>query len=131
MNTITDNTGITHNHDQDAGAAAIASTDAAPQDKLPPHTVLLDTPIQRGNQTITSVTLRKPTTGDLRGTTLNALANLDVDAMRKVLPRISTPTLTEADVLRLDPADLMQLGGEFADFLLSKAVKASMDFPTA
>lgn len=97
---------------------------------LPPHTVTLDTPIMRGTQKIEHVTLRKPQAGELRGTSLNALANLEYDALQKVLPRISTPTLTEADVARLDPADLMQFGGEFAGFLLPKAQKASMGFPT-
>jgi hypothetical protein len=78
----------------------------------------LDTPIQRGDQTITEITLRKPSAGELRGTSLNALVNLDVDALGKVLPRISTPTLTEFDVRAMDPADLVQLGVAFADFLL-------------
>ncbi|MET0322524.1 MAG: phage tail assembly protein [Duganella sp.] len=98
---------------------------------LPPNTVTLDTPLVRGNLTIDTVTLRKPTAGELRGTSLNALANLEYDAMQKVLPRISTPMLTEADVARLDPADLMQLGGVFAGFLLPKAQLASMGLPTA
>jgi hypothetical protein len=35
-----------------------------------------------------------------------------------VLPRISSPTLTEFDVREMDPADLVQLGVAFADFLL-------------
>ncbi|MNE90235.1 Phage tail protein E [compost metagenome] len=48
---------------------------------------------------------------------------MDVLALRKVLPRISTPTLTEADVGRLDPADLMQCGVAVSSFLLTKAAK--------
>ncbi|CAN7191507.1 phage tail assembly protein [Trinickia sp. LjRoot230] len=83
-----------------------------------PHTVTLDTPITRGEQTITEIALRKPSAGELRGTSLNALVNLDVDALGKVLPRISSPALTEYDVRELDPADLVQLGVAFADFLL-------------
>ena len=83
-----------------------------------PNTVDLDTPISRGDQVINSITLRKPTSGELRGTSLNALVNLDVDALGKVLPRISSPTLTEFDVQQMDPADLVQLGVAFADFLL-------------
>jgi Phage tail assembly chaperone proteins, E, or 41 or 14 len=96
-----------------------------------PNTVTLDEPIKRGEQTITEVTLRKPSAGELRGTSLAALANLDVDALQKVLPRISSPTLTDADVARLDPADLVQLGGVFGSFLLPKAVKASMESQNA
>ncbi|WP_310631578.1 phage tail assembly protein [Paraburkholderia sp.] len=91
-----------------------------------PNTVELDTPIVRGKQTISEITLRKPRSGELRGVSLQDLVNLDVIALSKVLPRISSPTLTEHDVAQLDPADLVQLGGVFAGFLWPKAVKASM-----
>ena len=96
-----------------------------------PHTVKLDTPLQRGEQTITAVTLRKPAAGELRGTSLSALVNLDIDALQKVLPRITNPTLTEQDVARMDPADLVQLGAEFAGFLLPKGMQANMASPSA
>lgn len=100
-------------------------------DQKNPNTVTLDVPLQRGDKTITEITLRKPAAGELRGTSLSALVSLDVDALQKVLPRISDPTLTEADVARLDPADLVQLGGTFAGFLLPKAMQANTDSPTA
>lgn len=86
--------------------------------------VTLDTPILRGEQTITTVTLRKPASGELRGTSLTALLHLDVNALTAVLPRISEPTLTEADVRNMDPADLVQMGGAVAGFLLQKGLKA-------
>jgi hypothetical protein len=88
-----------------------------------PNTIMLDTPIQRGEQTITSITLRKPASGELRGIALTELLQLDVAALQKVLPRISTPTLTEQDVGRLDPADLVQLGTKVAGFLLPKSAQ--------
>jgi hypothetical protein len=91
-----------------------------------PNTLTLDTPIVRGKQTITEITLRKPQSGELRGVSLSDLVSLDVSALSKVLPRISSPTLTEHDVAQLDPADLVQLGGIFAGFLMPKAVKANM-----
>jgi hypothetical protein len=90
-----------------------------------PNTVTLDTPLTRGNQQITEVTLRKPSAGELRGTSLQALCNLDVDALSKVLPRITTPMLTDADVARMDPADLVQMGALFAGFLAPKAALAT------
>jgi hypothetical protein len=83
-------------------------------------TVQLDTPIVRGEQTIAEIRLRKPQSGELRGVALSALIQMDVDALVKVLPRISSPTLTEADVQALDPADLFQMAGEVAAFLLQK-----------
>jgi len=88
--------------------------------------VTLDTPIQRGEQTIASITLRKPKSGELRGCSLSDLAQLDVAALGRLLPRISSPTLTTADVDNLDPADLMKLGAEVVGFLLPASARASL-----
>lgn len=90
------------------------------------NTITLETPIQRGEQTITSITLRKPASGELRGLALSELLQLDVSALQKVLPRISSPTLTEQDVGRLDPADLVQMGSKVAGFLLPKSAQADL-----
>ncbi|KVE72084.1 phage tail assembly protein [Burkholderia vietnamiensis] len=91
--------------------------------------ITLDTPITRGEQDITAVTLMKPLAGALRGVALTDVLQLDVIALSKVLPRISDPVLTTQDVLRLDPADLLQLGTEVAGFLVpnSSKVDASLD----
>ncbi|MBR8114443.1 phage tail assembly protein [Burkholderia cenocepacia] len=113
--TIHPNTQVTHSH-----AVTHAHVDTTASTVARPGVVVLDTPIKRGEQEITEVTLRKPAAGELRGTSLNALVNLDVDALGKVLPRISSPMLTEFDVQQLDPADLVQLGVAFASFLLPK-----------
>ena len=88
----------------------------------------LDEPIKRGTTEITEVTLRKPVSGELRGVSLMELANMDVLALRKVLPRISSPSLTDVEVGRMDPADLMQCGVAVASFLLTKkARQASLE----
>jgi hypothetical protein len=88
------------------------------------ETITLDTPIKRGEQTIDTVTLRKPAAGELRGTSLHALAMMEVEALSKIIPRISSPTLTAHEVAALDPADLMQMAGAVAGFLTPKAVLA-------
>lgn len=87
-------------------------------------TVTLDTPIQRGEQTITAIELRKPHAGELRGVSLLELMQMDVIALRKVLPRLTSPALTEHEIGFLDPADLFQLGSEVTGFLLPKSAKA-------
>ncbi|RBL67904.1 phage tail assembly protein [Pseudomonas sp. MWU13-2625] len=89
----------------------------------------LDTPIARGEQKIDAVTLTMAGSGALRGVTLTDILQLDVIALSKVLPRISNPMLTEQDVLRMDPADLVKLGTELAGFLVPNSVKqdASLD----
>ena len=94
------------------------------------RTVTLDFPLARGEETVKTVQVRKPGSGELRGLTLMALSQLDYAALETLLPRITSPMLTKADVAALDPADLMQLGGEVMDFLLPKAAKAAA-FPQA
>lgn len=86
--------------------------------------ITLDEPLKRGEQTITSVSVRKPASGELRGVALSDLLNLEVNAVIKVLPRVTSPSLTEQEIARLDPADLVQLGSKVAGFLLPKSVRA-------
>lgn len=83
----------------------------------------LDQPIKRGEQTISKIQVRKPGSGELRGCSLIDLMRMDVSALHVVLPRITTPTLTQHDVSRLDPADLTQLGTAVTSFLLPKSAK--------
>lgn len=71
----------------------------------------------------TRVEIRKPNSGELRGTTLMALAQLDYGALEVLLPRITTPALSKTHIGAMDPADLMQAGGEVMDFLLPTAAK--------
>ncbi|WP_240349243.1 phage tail assembly protein [Halomonas binhaiensis] len=84
------------------------------------ETVELDEPIARGKTTIREIQVRKPKSGALRGVALTDILQMDVSALTKVLPRITEPALTEADIRGLDPADLVQLGGTVAGFLLPK-----------
>lgn len=90
-------------------------------------TVTLDTPVVRGETTISSLTVRKPMAGELRGVSLVDLAQMDVLALRKVLPRITTPALTDHEIGRLDPADLLDLGSTVGTFLLKKAQREEIN----
>jgi len=87
------------------------------------NTVILDTPIRRSTTSIDSITLRKPNSGELRGVSLAELLNMDVNSLVKVVPRISTPTLTAVEVTSMDPADLFALGTKVSGFLLQKSMK--------
>lgn len=93
------------------------------------ETITLDHPIQRGDQQITAITLRKPMAGELRGVNLMAVMQMDVAAAITLLPRITSPSLTTQEVERLDPADLLQLTSTVTSFLLPKS--ASTAFPSA
>ena len=87
---------------------------------MPPinETIILDSPIQRGEEQITAVTLRKPMAGELRGLNLMAVMQMDVAAAITLLPRITSPALTTQEVERMDPADLLQLTSTVTGFLL-------------
>lgn len=102
-----------------------AATAPAAQPNPDTVTVTLDEPIQRGSGSITQVTLRKPRAGSLRGLNLTDIAQMNVTALQKLLPRISEPTLTEQDVADMSPADLVACGVEVASFLLQKADRAA------
>ncbi|MDY4299378.1 phage tail assembly protein [Pseudomonas salmasensis] len=85
------------------------------------NTVTLDTPIRRGTTSIDSITLRKPNSGELRGVSLVELLQMDVSSLIKVLPRISSPSLTAVEVAGMDPADLLALSSKISGFLLQKS----------
>ncbi|NIF35378.1 phage tail assembly protein [Enterobacter sp. Tr-810] len=82
-----------------------------------PNIVILDNPVMRGEQKIEQVTVFKPNAGTLRGVSLAALANSDVDALIKVLPRMTYPALTEHEVTRLEASDLILFAGKVVGFL--------------
>lgn len=83
----------------------------------------LDEPIKRGEQTISEITLRKPQSGELRGVSLTDVLQMQTDALITLIPRLSTPSLTAIEVRQMDPADLVQCGGELVNFLLPKRAK--------
>jgi hypothetical protein len=53
------------------------------------NVVTLENPIKRGEQVVSAITLIKPNAGTLRGVSLAAVANSEVDALIKVLPRMT------------------------------------------
>lgn len=85
--------------------------------------VPLEQPIQFGGNTITEITIRKPNVKALSGVSLQAIYQHDVNALIKVLPRVTTPALTPQQVLELDPVDFAQLGGHLVTFLYPKKLQ--------
>lgn len=95
------------------------------------ETIILDTPLMRGDNKVTEVTLRKPNSGALRGVSLVAVMQMDVQALYIVVPRISTPSLTQQEVAAMDPADLMQIGMAVSGFLLPKSTREELSQNTS
>lgn len=79
--------------------------------------IILNAPIKRGETQIDAITLLTPTAGTLRGIGLAALASADVEALIKLLPRITYPALTEADVMGLELPDLLEFAGKVIGFI--------------
>ncbi|MCW8966891.1 MAG: phage tail assembly protein [Candidatus Pacearchaeota archaeon] len=85
-----------------------------------PTIIKLDEPIKRGEKKHSSIELRKPTAGELRGTKLSDVLTMDVATMNKVLPRISEPVLTEEELNAMNLADFTELALGFVGFLEPK-----------
>jgi hypothetical protein len=81
--------------------------------------VPLDAPLTRGDTKLDSLRLRRPGAGELRGLSLAKLLQMDVNEIIRLLPRITQPGLTEHEAGQLDAADIMEIGGELADFFLT------------
>lgn len=88
--------------------------------------IVLEEPIKRTGETITTLRLRKPRAGELRGLNLTDLANMKTDAVITLLPRISQPTLIAPEVEAMSPADLITCAMEVASFLAPKELSASV-----
>lgn len=98
------------------------TTEAKPLE-IPDNVAVLDTPVKRGSNEITQVTVRKPSSGELRGLHLSELLQLDVASLIKLVPRITE--LTEQEVAKLEPADLVEIGTKVIDFLVQKRTKTA------
>lgn len=84
--------------------------------------ITLDVPIQRGETSIEKLTLHKPNAGALRGVSVRAVLDMDVDTIIKVVPRVSDPKITDQEAARLDLADLAQAGLVLSSFFMPRAV---------
>ena len=83
-------------------------------------TVTLSQPVTIDGETVTTITLRKPGTGELRGLKLTEILQMDVSTMIRFLPRITTPPLSEAQVSALPPEDFTDMAGKTVLFFARK-----------
>lgn len=83
------------------------------------NTVVLQTPIKRGKTVINEVSLTGALkqAGSLRGLKMYDIITTDVNAMIKLLPRVTSPALTEIELVTMDTWDFSQLAQEVVTFL--------------
>ncbi|EGF93098.1 phage tail protein E family protein [Asticcacaulis biprosthecium C19] len=86
--------------------------------------VTLSTPIKRGDTSITELMLRKPKAGELRGLSLLQIQMCDVTTHIKLIPRIASPMVTEADIADLEADDLSEVMDGVVGFFLTKEQNA-------
>ncbi len=82
------------------------------------YTVTLSSSLD-GGETPHQIILSRPTVGALRGLQLATLQMQDVNALIKLLPRITTPLLTPDQVANLPAHDFAQLANHVSLFFLS------------
>ncbi|EOC0418865.1 phage tail assembly protein [Cronobacter malonaticus] len=85
--------------------------------------IILENPVKRGEQIIEQISVMKPNAGTLRGVSLAAVANSEIDALIKVLPRMTSPMLTEQEIAGLELPDLVALAGKVIGFLSPSSVQ--------
>jgi hypothetical protein len=88
--------------------------------------VTLVEPLKRESGDVTTLTLRKPKAGEMRGLKVGDLFNGDVGAVLALLPRIADPFITEHEAGQLDPADLAEIAGTVTGFFMTPAQKAQI-----
>lgn len=90
------------------------------------QTIDLDTPIKMGDLEIKQLEIRKPNVQALQGVKIADLLQGDVNSICTILPRISSPTLTKAEINQLEPSDIAQVAGVVMIFLQTKSVRAQL-----
>ncbi|MBF9049876.1 phage tail assembly protein [Roseobacter sp. HKCCD9010] len=94
------------------------------------HDVTLSAAVKIDGKDVTGIDLRKPQTGELRGLKMTDVLQMDTDAMIKLLPRITQPPLTSAQVAALDPADFVALCGKTVLFFAKKSELQALEANT-
>jgi Phage tail protein E. len=98
-------------------------SEPAPQKTPQTITVTLEEPIQRESGPVTSITLRKPKAGEMRGLKVGELINGEVTAVLALIPRISSPFIAEEEANNLSSEDIAEIAGTVTGFFMTQAQK--------
>ena len=74
-----------------------------------PNTVTLDAPLKIDGKDVNEIGLRTPTAGELRGLKLSEVLVMDVNAHMELLPRITQPPVSGAQLAAMAPHDFTKL----------------------
>jgi hypothetical protein len=87
-------------------------------------------PILRESGEIARLTLRKPKAGEMRGLTVQALVNGDINEVIALLPRICDPFITDAETDNMAVEDIAEAAGIIYNFFISPQAKAKIERAT-
>jgi hypothetical protein len=87
----------------------------------------LTTAIQRGEQSITELALRKPKAGELRGLSMQELMNARISAVLDILPRITTPPITQQEADNMEVEDVANASGIIIGFFMTALQKHQIE----
>ncbi len=84
-------------------------------EQTPETTVTLSAPVMVDGEEVSRISLRGPKAGELRGV---RLTQMDTDALMKLLPRITQPPLSGAQLSGLKLSDFFALAAPAVGFLM-------------
>lgn len=96
----------------------------------PNEATTLTSPVKIDGKSVSSIALRRPQAGELRGLKMMDVMQMDTDAMISLLPRITQPSMTGAQVAALDPADFVALAMRAMVFFAKPADLAALEIPS-
>ena len=82
------------------------------------NSVKLSEPVTIDGNEVTEINLRKPRAGEMRGMKLTDVLQMDTMTMIKLLPRISSPPLSEAQVANMEVEDFTDLASKTVLFFV-------------
>lgn len=95
------------------------------------RTIILEHDVHLGDQVVhaagTTIAIREPGSGEMRGLGLTPLIQGDVASLESLLPRITLPPLPKGFTMK--PSDLFQAHIEVLDFLLPSDTKQAVSQP--
>ena len=92
--------------------------------------ITLDHGITLGENLIKDITIYKPNVSHLRGISLRHLLDLNVDELKKLLPRVTSPAIPEKAIDSMEIMDFTNLTGAVLGFLTPKEADQNTDTPT-
>ena len=90
-----------------------------------PTKITLTHGVKIGNELVNDFEIRKPKAGELRGLKIFELVSMDVEALMVLLPRITSPAITRAQIYELDPSDILKFGSTVSNFFIDGDIPAA------